>query len=142
MTAKRDARLDLLAGIDLFHGLSRRDLLRIASLSTEISLPEGSVLCREGQRALEAFILVEGSVAVSSDGRPVAMLRPGTAFGEIAMLDNKPRNATVVATSQVSVLVLTPQELSSVLDLVPALGRQLRVTAQERKTELEYVLAS
>lgn len=142
MKAKRDVRLDLLAGIDLFHGLSRRDLLRIASLSTQISLPEGKVVCREGSRALEAFVLVEGAVAVSSEGKPVAVLRPGSVFGEMAMLENLPRNATVVSTSQITALVMTRQELQAVLDIVPGVGRQIRNTAQERKAQLEYVLAS
>lgn len=143
MKAKqRDVRLDLLAGIDLFHGLSRRDLLTVASLTTQLTLPEGKVVCREGTRALEAFILVEGTVTVSSEGKPVAVLRPGSVFGEMAMLENQPRNATVIATSQISVLVMTRQELLALLDLLPALGRQIRGTAVERKAELEYVLAS
>lgn len=142
MKAKRDVRLDLLAGIELFHGLSRRDLRRIASLSTQISLPEGRVVCREGDRPQEAFVLVEGTVAVSSEGKAVAVLRPGSVFGEMAMLENQPRNATVVATGQICVLVMTRQELLAVLDLVPAIGRQVREAAAARKAELAYVLAS
>lgn len=133
---KRDARVDAIAGLDLFAGLDRKQLATIASLSTEVTLPAGSVLCRRGERGREAFVLVEGSVAVSVDDQAVAVLRPGAVFGEMSLLDGKPRVATVTATSAVSVLVLTPLELASLLEAVPAVRSRIFSTLGARKKDL------
>lgn len=119
MRAKRDARLDLLARVSLFAGCDRRQLTRIASLSTETTLPAASVLCREGSIGQEAFVLIEGSVSVSKQGSLVSTLAPGAVFGEMALVGGKYRNATVIADTEVRVLVMTPQEFASVLDAVP-----------------------
>lgn len=135
--AKRDARIDLLAGLDLFHGLSRRELLRIASWSTQLDLSEGRVVCREGDAGREAFVLVEGTATVSAGGEPIAVLRPGSMFGEMAVLAGTPRTATVVATSAISVLVLTRQELTAVLEGLPVIGAQVRRTMVTRQRELD-----
>ena len=78
MFTKRDARIDVIEGLELFAGLDRKQLATIASLSTQVTLPEGSVLCRRGERGLEAFILIEGSVAVSIENEAIAVLRPGS----------------------------------------------------------------
>lgn len=136
MFIKRDARVDTIAGLDLFAGLDRKQLTTIASLSTEVTLPAGSVLCRRGERGREAFVLVEGSVAVSVDDQAVAVLGPGAVFGEMSLLDGKPRVATVTATSPVSVLVLTPLELSSLLEALPAVRTRIFATLGARKKDI------
>jgi CRP-like cAMP-binding protein len=133
---KRDARIDAIADLDLFAGLDRKQLATIASLSTPVTLPAGSVLCRRGERGREAFILIEGSVAVSIEDEAIAVLRPGSVFGEMSLLDGSPRVANVTATSQVTVLVLTNLELSSVLDAVPAVAARVYSTLGARKQDL------
>jgi CRP-like cAMP-binding protein len=133
---KRDARIDANADLDLFAGLDRKQLATIASLSTPVTLPAGSVLCRRGERGREAFILIEGSVAVSIEDEAIAVLRPGSVFGEMSLLDGSPRVANVTATSQVTVLVLTNLELSSVLDAVPAVAARVYSTLGARKQDL------
>ena len=136
MFTKRDARIDAIADLDLFAGLDRKQLATIASLSTPVTLPAGSVLCRRGERGREAFILIEGSVAVSIEDEAIAVLRPGSVFGEMSLLDGSPRVANVTATSQVTVLVLTNLELSSVLDAVPAVAARVYSTLGARKQDL------
>jgi len=133
---KRDPRIDAIADLDLFAGLDRKQLATIASLSTPVTLPAGSVLCRRGERGREAFILIEGSVAVSIEDEAIAVLRPGSVFGEMSLLDGSPRVANVTATSQVTVLVLTNLELSSVLDAVPAVAARVYSTLGARKQDL------
>ncbi|MGQ0631124.1 MAG: cyclic nucleotide-binding domain-containing protein [Sporichthyaceae bacterium] len=119
MNSKRDLRLDLLADIGLFAGLDRRQLVRIASMSTETTLPAASVLCREGAIGQEAFVLVEGTVTVSVAGTPIAVLGPGAVIGEMALVGGKYRNATVIADTAVRVLVMTPAEFATIIDCVP-----------------------
>lgn len=133
---KRDARVDAIADLDIFAGLDRKQLATIASLTTEITLPAGSVLCRRGERGREAFVLVRGSVAVSVDDQAVAALGPGAVVGEMSLLDGEPRVATVTATSAVSVLVLSPLELASLLESVPAVRSRILSTLGARKKDL------
>lgn len=136
MFTKRDPRIDAIAELDLFAGLDRKQLATIASLSTPVTLPAGSVLCRRGERGREAFVLIEGSVAVSVEEEAIAVLRPGSVFGEMSLLDGSPRVANVTATSQVSLLVLTHLELASVLDAVPAVAARVYSTLGARKQDL------
>lgn len=136
MFAKRDARIDLLAGLDLFARCDRRQLAKIAALSTEVTLPAGSVLCRRGEVGREAFVLVQGSVAVSVEDQAIAVLGPGAVFGEMSLLDGERRVANVTATTAVSVLVLTRLELVSVLDEVPSVAAQVYATLGARKHDL------
>jgi len=133
---KRDARIDLIADLDLFAKCDRKQLATIVSLSTQVTLPAGSVLCRRGERGREAFVLIEGSVAVSIEEEAIAVLRPGSVFGEMSLLDGEPRVANVTATSQVSVLVLTPLELASVLEAVPSVRARVFSTLGARKKDL------
>ena len=137
MFTKRDARIDAIEGLDLFAGLDRKQLATVASLSTQVTLPEGTVLCHRGERGREAFVLIEGSVAVSVGDEAIAVLRPGTVFGEMSLLDGKPRVANVTATSQVSVLVLNSRELASLLDAVPSVAARVYSTLGARKHDLE-----
>lgn len=136
MFIKRDARIDAIAGLDLFAKCDRKQLATISSLSTLVALPAGSVLCRRGERGREAFVLVEGTVAVSNDTEPIAVLRPGSVFGEMSLIDGQPRVANVTATSNVTVLVMNTRELASVLDLVPSVAARVYSTLGARKKDL------
>ena len=92
-----------------------RELARIDTLVTRLDLPEGRELTREGRAGRESFIIADGQVHVSRQGRSVADLGPGELLGERAVLDNVPRNATAVTTAPTSVLVLGPRELYQLL---------------------------
>lgn len=136
MFHKRDARIDLLAGLDIFARCDRKQLASIAALSTQVTLPAGTVLCRRGEQGREAFVLVEGSVAVCVEDEAIAVLRPGAVFGEMSLLDGNPRVANVTATDQVSVLVLTRREFVSILDEAPGVAAQVYATLGARKHDL------
>lgn len=118
MSAKREAQIELLAGVGLFYGL-RRELARIAALTSERQVAGGTVVCGEGELGEEAFVIVEGSATVTIGGREVATLGPGDFFGEMALLDGGVRIATVVATSPLRVLVLARKQFHAVLGDVP-----------------------
>jgi CRP/FNR family cyclic AMP-dependent transcriptional regulator len=137
----QDAKLDRLAGIPLFSGAERRQLERLAALCTEVDVPEGRVLCREGEPGHEFFVIADGTAVVSVGGRDVATLRTGDFFGELALLDGRARTATVTANSAMRVLVLSRAEFSAMVHedpivavrMLPAIGARLR--AQVSPTE-------
>jgi CRP/FNR family transcriptional regulator, cyclic AMP receptor protein len=126
-----------LAAVPLFEGLSKRQLRRISALMTRLDRPAGKVLTREGQQGYEFFIVLEGEVEVRQGDRVVARRGPGEYVGEIALLDKRPRTATVVATTPVSVEVLSRREFMSLLAQAPQLSEQIMATMAQRLADLD-----
>ena len=122
---------EVLADVLLFSGCSRKEIAQIAALATEIDVPEGKVLAREGTPGREFYVILDGKAAVSIDDREVATLGPGDFFGEMALLDQGPRVATVVASTSMEVAVLDPREFSTLIEEHPSVARKvLKVMAQ------------
>jgi CRP/FNR family cyclic AMP-dependent transcriptional regulator len=136
----KDAKVELLGGVPLFSACSKRELSRIASLADEVDVPEGKVLTREGDQGREFFVVVEGQarVMVGDRGR-VSALGPGASFGEMSLLDQGPRSATVEAETDMQLLVLDARSFSSLLNEVPSVARKVlaamagRLRAAERE---------
>jgi CRP/FNR family cyclic AMP-dependent transcriptional regulator len=126
-----------LAAVPLFEGLSKKQLRQISSLMTRIDRPAGEVLTTEGQPGSEFFIVLEGEVEVRQGDRVIATRQTGDYVGEIASLDERPRTATVVATTAVSVEVLSRGEFMSLLAEVPELSGQIVATMARRLSDLE-----
>jgi len=118
--------------IPLFAGCSTRDLDRLARATDEVTLSMGTALTRQGDIGREAFVLLSGTAEVQRDGATVAELGPGAVIGELALLDGGPRTATVVATTDVGVIVLNRPAFNAVLDEIPTLAHQLLVTLAHR----------
>ncbi len=78
----------------------------------------------EGSTGSEFFVIIDGDATVSRRGRKVATLGPGDAFGELALLDKAPRNATVTAQTPMEVVVLGQREFGGLIDEVPGLRAQ------------------
>jgi CRP/FNR family transcriptional regulator, cyclic AMP receptor protein len=126
-----------LAAVPLFAGLSKKQLRRISSLMTRIDRPAGQVLTTEGAPGFEFFVVLEGEVEVRQGDRVIATRRAGEYVGEIALLDQRPRTATVVATTRVSVEVLSHREFVSLLAEAPELSEQILATMAQRLADLE-----
>lgn len=134
MRERHDEKVDRLADVPLFAGLSRRHLERIAQLCTRTDTEPGTVLCREGSAGHEFFVIVDGTATVTIGGEVVNRLGAGDFFGELALLDAGPRMATVTADSKLVALVLTSAEFSALLhdepqvavNLLPAVGARVR----------------
>src|SRR5262245_46284389 len=102
-----------LARVPLFKGLSKRELAQISSLMTSVELSAGTVLAHQGEIGRDFVILLDGEVEVARDGRVIAVRGPGEYIGEIALLDDRPRTATVTAKTDVSAEVLNRAEFVS-----------------------------
>jgi CRP-like cAMP-binding protein len=116
---RRNEKVELLRNVPLFANCSKREFLEIAQLADEIDLREGKEMIRQGQRGREFFILLEGSADVTKGGRRINTLGPGDFFGEIALVSDVPRTATVTATSPVRALVVTDRSFKRLLRDVP-----------------------
>jgi CRP/FNR family transcriptional regulator, cyclic AMP receptor protein len=107
--------MDLLSTVPLFSGCSKKELRQIAGLADEIDLKSGKVLTRQGAPGREFFVLLEGTVDVVRDGKQVATLGAGDFFGELALVSNIPRTATVTATSPIRTLVVVDRDFRRLL---------------------------
>ena len=104
----------------------------IANVADQIEWPEGKTLIKEGRLGNEFFILVEGTVSVSRDGRKLRDLAAGEWAGEIALISNVPRTATVVTTSPVRALVLTGRGFSQLIGDNPSIAAKVLAVLGER----------
>ena len=125
-------KVDLISKVPLFERLSKRDLERIAGVADEIDLNEGKELTREGEPGREFFVLLEGTAAVTQGGERVNDLAAGDFFGEIALISDGPRTATVTATTPVRTLVVTRRSFQRLVDEVPEIQRNVLAAAAER----------
>ena len=127
---KSDPKIAAMSKVPLFARCSKRELETIASLADEVDLPAGKVLTAEGDRGREFFVLLEGSAGVRSDGRELASLGEGDFFGEIALVTDKARTATVTATTPMRALVITDRAFRELLRNSPEIqGKVLEAVA-------------
>jgi CRP-like cAMP-binding protein len=127
---RKNAKLDLLRRVPLFARCSGRELNRIASVADELDVPEGRALTREGQPGHEFIVLVDGGAEVRRKGRKLNTLGPGDFLGEIALLADRPRTATVTTTAPSRLLVLTGRDFRALLRELSALqGKVLEALA-------------
>jgi cAMP-dependent protein kinase regulator len=125
-------QIEWLRRIPLFAGWSDRELALIDRLVDEIDVPAGDVLTRQGRAgARESFVIVSGRAEVQINGSRVATLGPGDIVGEMAMLDNRPRTATVTAATRMELLVIGPSAFGSFLDR-PGIATRLLETVNGR----------
>jgi len=129
---RKDAKVELMRGVPLFSGCSKRELAQIASVADEISFNEGRTLIQEGRRGREFIVVLDGSVEVRKGGRKLPT-RGGTSFfGELALLTDAPRSATVTTTTPVRALVITDQAFRRLLSSSPTIQTKVLQSVAER----------
>jgi CRP/FNR family cyclic AMP-dependent transcriptional regulator len=129
---RRDAKIELLKKVPLFAGCSKSELRELAKTADELDLREGTVLTREGRPGREFFVLIDGTAEVRRKGKKIADLGPGDWLGEIALITDSPRTATVTATSPVDVLVITDRRFRSVVETMPSIALKVLARVGER----------
>jgi CRP/FNR family transcriptional regulator, cyclic AMP receptor protein len=125
-----------LSNASLFKSLSSDGIEEIDRLSTDVEVEAGYVLAREGSIGREFGVILDGTASVSIDGVEVATLRAGDHYGEVALMaelgQGFRRSATVVATSKMTVAVMSISEFSTFLSEFPTLGARLKAEAKGR----------
>jgi CRP/FNR family cyclic AMP-dependent transcriptional regulator len=139
---RRSAKIDLLENVPLFSALSRRHLDLIARHADEVRRGAGEVLTRQGGLGLEFLLIVDGSARVERDGKSIARLGPGDFFGEMSLIDGKPRSATVITEAPTVLLVIHTRSFGHLLNAIPALQKKILVTLCERLRTADVALAS
>jgi CRP-like cAMP-binding protein len=131
-----EARIE---SIPLFSGLSRKERRALAPRADEIDLSEGHALVREGEWSYEFFAIVDGTAEVRRGEQLLAELGPGDYFGEMGLMEDTRRNATVTATAPIRVVVMTAQAFRHTAREMPSVADKIRATIEERCRHLDPV---
>ena len=131
-------KVRLLASVPLFSELSRRELEAVAGAAKEVTHAAGDVLARQGDRGVGFFLITDGTANVTVGDHQRARLGPGDYFGEIALLDEGPRSATVTAASDIKMLGLTAWVFKGLVEQNPSIAlKLLKVLAQRIRDQAE-----
>jgi CRP/FNR family transcriptional regulator, cyclic AMP receptor protein len=128
----KDAKLRLLGDVTLFKPCRKSELARIASLVDEVEAPQGKTLTREGEPGWECFVVAEGTATARRGGRKIGEIGPGSFFGEMSLLDQGPRTATVTADTDMHLLVLSSRSFSNLMYDVPSVAQRILAGMAER----------
>ena len=129
---RRDQKVKLISRVPLFQACTQAELARVATITTQVEIPEGAVVMREGDQGDSFLVLVEGSVDVRKGKRRIATLGPGDFAGEIALVTDAPRTATVRTTSPVTALRATRKGFNALLDESPSIQRKVLKALADR----------
>jgi CRP/FNR family cyclic AMP-dependent transcriptional regulator len=130
MRLGKSSKAAAISRVPLFSRCSKRQLMEIAQLADEIDLPAGRVLTKEGTRGREFFVILEGRAEVERGGRVIAIVCNGDFLGEVALVTDHPRTATVTTTTPARVLVLPTREFRQLLRTSPDIqGKVLQAVA-------------
>lgn len=125
MRLRKNAKVELIKGVPLFAELGRKELEEVASIADEIDLREGKDLTVEGKPGREFMIIVEGEATVRQGDREINRLGAGDFFGEIALVKQQPRSATVTAETPIRALVITERSFRRLLDHSPEIENKV-----------------
>ncbi len=132
----RDPKVDLLARVSLFEGMSRRRLRDAATIFDVVDLEPGHELTSQGHLGNEFFVVVEGVASVERDGQVIGAVGPGEIAGELAVLDTNVRTASVIARTPMRVLVAERRSLAPLLGRTPMLARRVAEIRSDRLSGL------
>src|SRR5262249_30346232 len=131
-------KVELLKHVPLFAGCSKKELEQIAIVADELDFKPGKALIREGSPGREFFVLIEGTVEVTREGKRIDTSGPGEFFGEMALLTDQPRNASVTTTSDVDALILTARSFRSLIEHNPLIALKVMRAVADRLPPDEF----
>ena len=137
LTMARDEKLEHLKRVPLFAHMGHRELERLGQLADEIELGLDQVLTEQGKSGSEFFIVLDGRMTVLQDKRPVSHMGPGDFFGEIALVEERPRTATVRTDGISRLLVINHREFHELMDEFPAIREAVLQALADRVRKAE-----
>ncbi|OGQ01561.1 MAG: hypothetical protein A2026_11790 [Deltaproteobacteria bacterium RBG_19FT_COMBO_46_12] len=120
-------KIDLLKKVPLFSNLSQRHLKEIAKHADQVQVEKGRVLVQQGKAGWEFIFIAEGKARVEKNGKFVRQLSGGDFFGEISLIDGEPRTATVIAETDMTILIVHKPSFDHLLDAIPGLQRKILI---------------
>ena len=129
-----------LRDIPLFAKLSRKQRKLLALRADEVEVAPGKLVCRKGESANELYVIEHGTAKVVRDDQYLDELGPGDFFGEMGLLDDAPRNANVIATTPLTLMILNGPALRQLEREQPELASRISATIEQRRRWLEPVV--
>lgn len=133
---KPQESVDWLASLRFFEGFTTEELARVARLGEEVEARRGALLMDQGDPGRECFVVVEGSASVYVGGDYVATSGPGSMVGEMALVDHRPRTASVVADTDMRLLRFDARHFRQLLDEMPKASERVMTMLHERARRL------
>ncbi len=128
--------------VPLFAGLSRRELRELSTVTDQVALPAGTQLINEGAFSYEFVLITSGSAEVRRGGERVAALGGGDFVGEVGVMRDARRNASVVVTSDMTAIVMTARDLRRIAELIPSVAARIDAAIAARSGETPPGLGS
>ena len=135
-----DARIRHLQRVPLFSGFNEDELRRVAELSRIVEAPVGTLITQIGEPGDSFFVIIDGTVTVRTPVGAGSQLQPGDFFGEMSLLDGEPRSATIVATTDLRLLIVDRTHFCRLLDEAPDLTRRILTILSRRVRHLEQTV--
>ncbi len=129
---KIDDGAERLANVTFFEGFTPKELARVGELVEEVDAEAGAELMEQGRPGLECYVVVAGEAGVYVGGQWVAKIGPGEMVGEMALIDHKPRSATVKAVTPMKLLSLDAKRFRTLLDEMPKAAAAVMSKLSER----------
>ena len=129
---KPSERADLLSEVQFFDGFSSEDLRRVVELSDEVELTAGNVLVDQGDPGTHCYVILEGNASVYVRGDHVATMHRGSMVGEMALVDHRPRTATVVADTDLDLLRFDSAAFAKLLEEMPKASERVMTLLRTR----------
>jgi serine/threonine protein phosphatase PrpC len=114
--------IEALRDIELFRDLTMAEIVKVYNTLTSVRLEPGTPVIREGEHSEHLYVIVEGLVSVEREGAPLAQLGPGSHFGEMALLNHRPRSATVIARESTRLLCLERTHFHELMSHEPSIA--------------------
>lgn len=137
-----DDMLATLRSVPLFSSLSDKDLRAILEISKEVSMEPGHRIVEQDGSAIGFHLILEGEADIEISGRHVSTFGPGDYFGEVSLIDGKPRTATVTTKTAMRTLVIPSWSFNTVLDRYPSISKELLLMLCARLRAVEALITA
>ena len=133
--AEQHVAAERLADVAFFEGFTTEELAKVAELADEVEAEAGAELMDQGRPGLECYVIVDGTANVSFSGEHIATLEAGSMVGEMALIDHRPRSATVVAETPMKLLAFDTRAFRTLLDSLPKASQRVMSLLNARAQE-------
>jgi CRP-like cAMP-binding protein len=126
----------MLTEVPFFDGFGEDEILRVVELTDEVLIPAGSVVVDQGDPGTDCYVILDGTASVYVRGDHVASSGPGSMVGEMALVDHRPRTATVVADTDLDMLRFDSEAFRKLLEEMPKASERIMTALRARLNRL------